>query len=452
MNKMLMSRIEAIEYVVYTLKNGCVPHPQEVTTDVQFEKDVTRVLQLYNRIQGSFITDLQQLLIHRAKIEFIYKGKTVRECYKLCIKLINQLSFSTPDISSQCREDRDREITTCLNLIGNFVSKYDYYINKHYTSCTQRHKSHIGSIKELSDGKIVTSSNDKTLKISDIYTLEGHTDTIIEIAILKDDRIISSSHDSTLRIWEDGKESILIRYDNEYVKCIAFLPGDLIVTGSSSLSGLLDDRLVIRDLNTEIYSCNYKRITVIIVVPFTVDKYRIIIACNDGLLKVLNPDTLEVERTLQQALLIDIHIVLALSKDRIVSAAYNGCVRIWNWKMGELLFNLEYESEEDFVIEMITHQEWIITGSKHGVLKMWNSDTGELKSQFTFPDWISALDILPNNNIIVCLGDGQINILDLEKQSITELCNRSICVSSLLVTKKGKVLIGYEDGMIQIID
>jgi len=58
------------------------------------------------------------------------------------------------------------------------------------------------------DGQAVSASYDKTLRIWDLTTgqclkvLEGHTDQVRHIALTGDGRVVSASEDGTLRIWE----------------------------------------------------------------------------------------------------------------------------------------------------------------------------------------------------------------------------------------------------------
>jgi WD40 repeat protein len=59
----------------------------------------------------------------------------------------------------------------------------------------------------LPDGRIVSGSSDKTIKIWDIknkevITLRGHTNWVEALSILPDGRIVSGSWDTTTKIWQ----------------------------------------------------------------------------------------------------------------------------------------------------------------------------------------------------------------------------------------------------------
>ena len=59
----------------------------------------------------------------------------------------------------------------------------------------------------LPDGRIVSGSLDKTLRVWDAATgacervLEGHSSDVSRVCVLPDGRIVSGSRDKTLRVW-----------------------------------------------------------------------------------------------------------------------------------------------------------------------------------------------------------------------------------------------------------
>jgi COMPASS component SWD3 len=69
------------------------------------------------------------------------------------------------------------------------------------------HTGEILSLAILPDKRIVSGSEDKTLRIWNLQTgkcdmiLTGHTEPVVCVFTLPDGRIVSSSEDTTLRIW-----------------------------------------------------------------------------------------------------------------------------------------------------------------------------------------------------------------------------------------------------------
>jgi WD40 repeat protein len=106
--------------------------------------------------------------------------------------------------------------------------------------CMSTFKGHTASITALAilpDGRIVSGSFDKTLRIWDATTLQciailaGHTASVTALAILPDGRIVSGSGDSTLHIW-----------DATTLQCIAILAGH--TASVTALAILPDGRIV----------------------------------------------------------------------------------------------------------------------------------------------------------------------------------------------------------------
>ena len=72
----------------------------------------------------------------------------------------------------------------------------------------EAHKSPVRSLKLFSGDKLVSCSDDQSVKVWDIkngfwlYTLKGHLDTINCIELLPNDLWISCSNEKTIKIWD----------------------------------------------------------------------------------------------------------------------------------------------------------------------------------------------------------------------------------------------------------
>jgi len=69
------------------------------------------------------------------------------------------------------------------------------------------HTSDANALTVLSDGSLVSGSNDNTIKIWDvkngqtIKTLTGHTNSVRALTVLPDGSLVSGSYDNTIKIW-----------------------------------------------------------------------------------------------------------------------------------------------------------------------------------------------------------------------------------------------------------
>ena len=76
------------------------------------------------------------------------------------------------------------------------------------TEFPRGHNSTINSIIELSNGKIVTISDENEPIMWDrdeplsIYMIKGHTDKVLSICLIEGNKFASFSKDNTLKIWD----------------------------------------------------------------------------------------------------------------------------------------------------------------------------------------------------------------------------------------------------------
>ncbi len=102
----------------------------------------------------------------------------------------------------------------------------------------------IGAL--LPDGRFVSGSDDRTLKIWDpsmkpralcVATLQGHTHWILCVTLFPDGRFVSGSSDGTLKIWDPsmapGAQCVAtLRGHTGWINCATLLPDGRFVSGS----------------------------------------------------------------------------------------------------------------------------------------------------------------------------------------------------------------------------
>ena len=73
------------------------------------------------------------------------------------------------------------------------------------------HTNNVYSVCQLADGRIVSGSEDKSIKVWDlssnggvgscVLTLTGHTGYVYSVCQLADGRIVSGSDDKSIKVW-----------------------------------------------------------------------------------------------------------------------------------------------------------------------------------------------------------------------------------------------------------
>ena len=93
----------------------------------------------------------------------------------------------------------------------------------------KEHSDYVHSLLLLSDGRLASCSDDKTIKIYNInnnyhcdITLKGHTDYVTYISELDNNKLISCSYDSSIKIWSITQSSYQCDYTinnahNDYI-------------------------------------------------------------------------------------------------------------------------------------------------------------------------------------------------------------------------------------------
>mmetsp|Transcript_35738 Transcript_35738/g.114463 ORF Transcript_35738/g.114463 Transcript_35738/m.114463 type:complete len:244 (-) Transcript_35738:126-857(-) len=102
------------------------------------------------------------------------------------------------------------------------------------------HTNTVNCMVLLADGRIVSGSADRSLRLWDIVAgtctmqLTGHTDRVVCMVQLADGRIVSGSLDSSLRVWDSltGTCTMQLTGHTGKVVCVAQLADGRIVSGS----------------------------------------------------------------------------------------------------------------------------------------------------------------------------------------------------------------------------
>jgi WD40 repeat protein len=295
------------------------------------------------------------------------------------------------------------------------------------------HSRHISCCAALPDGRIVSGSYDKTLKVWNTFTagarrstgkceltLNGHTDWVRCCAVLPDGRIISGSDDCTLKLWntKSGKCELTFQFhDYCWIKYCGVLSNDPSGCFAEQIVSGSGDSLKLWNLN----SCD-KSLKVVSkpekCIRLKIDNENInfctiifdkIVSCtNDNILKIWNMQTGECEMILRGH--IDrISYCAVLSSERIFSVSYNGTVKVWNVTTGKCEETLEGDSAYVSGCTVLPDGR-IVYGAWNGI-KIWNLQTK--KCELTFVGHIANLSrciVLPDGRLVSCSEDGMLKI------------------------------------------
>lgn len=257
------------------------------------------------------------------------------------------------------------------------VSASDDYTLKVWDVATGnlRHtlEGHRGGVwsAQIEGDCIVSGSTDRTVKVWDArtgqcrFTLEGHNSTV-RCLHLVGKVLVSGSRDMTLRVWnvEDASMLHVLRGHSAAVRCVQF-DGKTIVSGSydhtlrvwDAASGAM--RHVLVGHTHKIYSVEF-------------DGRAIISGSQDSTIRVWDALTGACVHVLQgHTSLVGL---MQLRGDILVSGNADKTLRVWNVRTGQCLHVLE--GHENAVTCVQFDNEKVVSGSMDGTVRLWDMATG----------------------------------------------------------------------------
>jgi WD40 repeat protein len=197
------------------------------------------------------------------------------------------------------------------------------------------HTSNVYTVTQLQNGKIASGSSDNTIRIWDLQdnfkclqVLEGHTNNIYSIINLKDGRMISGSGDKTIRVWDiqdNFKNIFTLNGLTSGVKTIIQLKDTRMV------SGLDDGTIIVCDVRDNFkFTNNFKGHAKGVQTLIQLRDGRIASGSIDKTIKIWDPSDY-----FNCLLTLNVHTnsvwsLIQLEDGRLVSGSGDYTIRIWD--------------------------------------------------------------------------------------------------------------------------
>ncbi|XP_059079119.1 F-box/WD repeat-containing protein 7-like [Tigriopus californicus] len=273
----------------------------------------------------------------------------------------------------------DDHVITCLQFSDNrIVSGSDDNTLKVWSAvngkCLRTLVGHTGGVwsSQMEGGTIVSGSTDRTLKVWNaetgacVHTLYGHTSTVRCMHLHKN-RVVSGSRDATLRIW-----------DIQTSECLHVLTGHVAAVRCVQYNG----RLVVS-------------------------------GAYDYLVKVWNPDTEECLHTLSG----HTNRVYSLQFDgiHVVSGSLDTSIRVWDVETGACKHALM--GHQSLTSGMELRNNILVSGNADSTVKVWDITSGQCLQTLSGPNkHQSAVTCLQFNSkfVITSSDDGTVKLWDVK--------------------------------------
>lgn len=365
----------------------------------------------------------------------------------------DRLNFSGMDL-------RGMSLTSYMGLGKNYpglFSKPELSNETHFDMSVFESSGHHGPVNcilELDDGRIVTGSDDGTIRIWDPNTGEcfmilrkgKHPSSVRCLEKLENGCIVSGHTDHTLRIWniDEGKCLAFLHGHSKRINCLVILRDGRIVSGSN------DKTIRIWDPNDG---------NSVLILEGHLGPVINIIELEDGRLAscaVDNTPLIWDSRTGKCLFVLKGHsgLVNCLSElpgKKIVSASHDNSLRIWDTKNGRCLATLRGHYDSVLCLTEGDDNE-IISGSSDNSICIWNLKTRQCVAKLRgHSDRILSVSILSNGCIVSSSKDRTVRIWNKETGECLGMLsghsNRINCVSEL---QDGRIVSGSSDYSVRI--
>lgn len=329
-------------------------------------------------------------------------------------------------------DPRRQEIFTQKNL-NDIVAKYDYYFYGIRQSIQL--PIYITYATKLRNGTIIVASG-PTMYIYDlekrIATLDGHIDDVTKILTLSNGDIVSVSDDNTIRLWDPITfkcYDVLSGHTNT-INDVVVMPDDTIVSCSE------DRSIIVWQSSTE-----FKNIGGIAIGNhLTVINDKTVVIGSDHIeMRFLNVETLKMFH-LRDDDSIGISAFLIL-KDIMVMGMDGGNLRVFS-KSDLSIYSLGSYTTDEIKCLCVISDDIVVSGSYYGIVKVWNITTNKQLRKFSVPfneqnpNTVKSIIKLPDNTVIISFRNGSIYVYDPSTGRIIftykEEDEESICLLRLL--------------------
>ncbi|GET37768.1 WD-40 repeat-containing protein [Microseira wollei NIES-4236] len=306
-----------------------------------------------------------------------------------------------------------------------------------------------------------------------IHTLDGHSDSVLSVAVSPDGRMIASgSRDRTIKLWNltTGELLTTLTGHSSSVLAVDFSPDRQTLASVSNME-FQDGNIKLWDVRTSRLRQTLGSSLVALrtsCVAFSPDGQTLATGHFDAAIRLWHLNSGKQLRTLRGHGW-DVNSVTFSRDGRfLVSGGIDGAIMIWNWRNGERIRTLNRPS--DFFDSMVSWFDrsvgsirsvaispdghTIASGGSEQPIKLWNTNTGKEMRIFTeHTDSVNAIVFSPNGKIIASGGeDNTIWIWNYQTGEVINTVKSLNAVNSLAFSHNTKILVsGCQDSKINIL-
>jgi WD40 repeat protein len=273
--------------------------------------------------------------------------------------------------------------------------------------CKKTQKAHgdwILHILSLKNSRIITCSEDKTMKLWDfsessnkpLVQYKGHTEGVLDLIQFTKSKIVSCSRDKTLRIWniETGKELVCIKNNQPYY-CIKQVSDAQIACAGGDADIRIYD-LSKEDETVEVFKLSGHEL--VIRDLEMIDENTIASCSEDKTIKVWDLNNKKLLYTLEGHGE-GVKCIKLLKDGRLASGAYDNLIKLWDLKEKKCVATLKGHTGHVLCLEQLPDERLVSGGSDWSII-VWDIKNNKLEKEVEGHN--------ESVNTIVCLPNGAV--------------------------------------------
>ncbi len=269
------------------------------------------------------------------------------------------------------------------------------------------HEYGVRSVCITKDGKIVSGSDDGTVRVWDVEGKElvvcrGHKDRVTSICVTKNNNIVSGSHDKTIRVWDMAGYQLAECRGHEGLVASVYVTQD-----GKIVSGSYDQTVRVWDMRgKELAVCRGHE-----------DSVLSVCVTHDG---------------------------------KIVSGSSDKTIRVWGMQGNELVVCRGHEGLVKSVC--VTKDGKIVSGSWDKTVRIWDMEGKELAVCRGHGAWVLSVCVTNDSRIVSGSRDKTICVWDMFGQELAVCRGHELWVGSVCTANDGKIVSGSDDQTVRVWD
>ncbi len=308
------------------------------------------------------------------------------------------------------------------------------------------HEYGVRSVCVTKDGKIVSGSDDGTVRVWDskgnqLALCRGHEDVVRSVCIAKDDKIVSGSDDGTVRVWDmQGNQLAVCMGYQGYATSVCVTNDGKIVSGSNQTVHVWDME------GKELAICRGHE-NVIWSVCVASDG-KIVSGAYDNTVRIWDMEGKEL--AICRGHVGKVESVFVTSDCKIVSGSNDKTIHVWDIQ-GKLI--VLCRGHEDVVTSVcVTKDGKIVSGSDDDRVLVWDMRGNQLAECRGHEDYILSVCVKKDGKIVSGSADQTVRLWDMLGKELAICRGHEGRVHSVCVAKDGKIVSGSNDKTVRVWD